>query len=514
MFKSSGTIDPNIEKRIITSLIASDKIASELVPITHRELFRLDIAKTIYTWIQEFHKVYGKAPGIHIRDIFTTHKASLNATERLEIEEFLSTLSKEFANAEWSNEDYLLSTGKKYLQKRHLVYMSEQIQFYAESDLIEEAEACIKTYGSMINSGLSNWVKPFDDKKFIRKVFDRKEAEPLFTMGGALDHLFGPLRKAWLMLLLGPMKRGKTWGLQEVAQCALVHGKRVAFFSLEMEDTDISGRFYQGFASAPEQDEDIQYPIFDCVLNQTNSCNDKRRVNKIPRPEIYTPKSKYKTCTLCRTTDPKSFKPSVWYFTEHRKALNYKTTVQTIDGLNTQIQSNLFRLISYEIGSANVQTIERDLRMLELSEGWIPDVIIIDYADILKPEENGLTGRDKENAAWKALKALAQRRKAFVATGSQGNRDSFAVESLDEKNTSEDIRKLAHIDIAATINQTQQEKLIGYSRIGILNHRWKEFHKSLFAIVLQQFKAGQFNLDSTLYVDTERQEKAKKLKRS
>jgi replicative DNA helicase len=136
--------------------------------------------------------------------------------------------------------------------------------------------------------------------------------------------------------------------------------------------------------------------------------------------------------------------------------------------------------------------------MVELAEGWIPDVIIIDYADILMPEKKDLEGRDKENSTWLALKNLAQSRKAFVATASQGNRASFEMESLQEKNTSEDIRKLAHIDLAAAINQRPDEKIKGITRIAVLNHRWKKFNKSHQAMVLQNYEVGQFHLDSIL----------------
>jgi len=245
--------------------------------------------------------------------------------------------------------------------------------------------------------------------------------------------------------------------------------------------------------------------MFDCVLNQRNSCNDPRRINKIPRPAVYVPKSNYKVCTLCKGT--KDFRPTVWYFTQHRKGLTQKSTRKTLESFNAHIRPDLFQLKSYNIGTANIQTIDRDLRMLELSSGWTPDVITIDYADILAPEKPGLEGRDKENATWMALKALAQNRKALVVTATQGNRASFDAISLDEKNTSEDIRKLAHIDIAATINQTEQEKLDGIVRIAILNHRWKEFHKSHQAMLLQQLETSQFHLDSVITIEDTKQRK-------
>jgi hypothetical protein len=125
-------------------------------------------------------------------------------------------------------------------------------------------------------------------------------------------------------------------------------------------------------------------------------------------------------------------------------------------------------------------------------------MIVADYADITSPEERGQEGRDKENATWKALKRLAVRRKALVISGTQSNRMGFDKDSLDETNTSEDIRKLAHIDIAMTINQTDTEKEAGVSRIGILNHRWRDFNKRLQAVVLQNLKLGQFHIDSEM----------------
>jgi hypothetical protein len=497
-FRKEQVIDVNIEKRIITSFIVSDKITNELVPITNPSLFVTPIAKKVFLWIKTFQSTYKTAPKLHIEDIYNSHKLNLKPQDSEEISDFLKTISDEYSNSDLFNEEYLLEEGKKYLRKRHLLMLAGEIESLALADKIDEAESKLEKYGQFItSSSLSSWVKPFDDEKYLNSVFSNDEEDTLFTLGRALDYLVGNLRRNYFMLVMGPMKRGKTWGLIEIAMAALMCRRRTAFISLEMEDRRVAKRAYHGLGAYPHMDSDITYPVFDCAKNQINKCSLQQRTNSTTKPNKFDPNNKtYSACTACRGT--KDFIPSTWFDSISKKAIDMKSVSGRIQEFGRHFGRNLFRLRSFPIGEANVQTIDRSLKMLEITENWVPEIIVIDYADILNPEDPGLRGRDKENEAFKALKGLSQKRKCLVASGTQGNRDSFDQDTLSEKNTSEDIRKLAHIDLSLTLNQSEEEKENGVTRIGVLNHRDQEAFRGRQAMVLQSFKVGKFHLDSEI----------------
>ena len=72
---------------------------------------------------------------------------------------------------------------------------------------------------------------------------------------------------------------------------------------------------------------------------------------------------------------------------------------------------------------------------------------------------------------------------------------------MEEDDTTEDIRKLAHVDVCLSMNQTRSEKRKLLYRLGLLAHRHREFDVNINAMCLWQPTTGQVLLDSnTVFV--------------
>jgi replicative DNA helicase len=168
-------------------------------------------------------------------------------------------------------------------------------------------------------------------------------------------------------------------------------------------------------------------------------------------------------------------------------------------GMATMYGKDMFRVLSYPIGTANLGDIKNDLEVLEYSEDFIPDVVIVDYADILKPENTSLVGREAINETWKGLKSLAQDRHCLVVTATQANRESIGKKNVRQTHVSEDIRKLAHVDIFGVLNQTAKEKRKGVIRIGIIARRHGESDEGVQALAIQSLQIGQPFLDDVYF---------------
>jgi hypothetical protein len=136
------------------------------------------------------------------------------------------------------------------------------------------------------------------------------------------------------------------------------------------------------------------------------------------------------------------------------------------------------------------------LDILERNEGFIPDIAIIDYADILSPEDSREVGIEKEDKTWMALARLASERKMLVVSPTQVTRDALEAYTLQESHMSKWIGKLGHVDMMLTVNQSAEEKRRGLTRIGIIAHRHRNFDPSATIMLLQQLTLGQPNLDS------------------
>ena len=498
-------IDTESEKNILTGLITSDKFCKELLHIIRPEFLEIEYSKTIVNWIKDYFNAYNESPGMSIQNIYLSKKESLKPEIASLIQTFLTSLSENYEEKESFNEEYILDQSVNYLKKKGLDFHNEKIRALLDIGEIEQAEQEIASFKEIARA-TSHWVNPFDSE-FVESAL-LKDEDYLFKMQGTLGLLLGPMKRGWLVALMGPMKRGKTWWLQEIMFSALMYRLRVVFITLEMENSDLACRGYKRMGAFTEEGENIIFPIFDCARNQDNSCIKGERTCRIgianEEGEIpsYDPDIDYEVCSVCRRIrGDKSFVPAVWYEEHETETLDLKNIKKNIKGFKTMYGKNLLRQKSYPMNTANLKDIERDLDLLEYSEGWIPDVIIIDYADILGPEDKRLIGRDSVNETWKGLKSMAQARKCLLATATQSNRDSIEKKNVKQTNTGEDIRKIAHVDIMPVLNQTPLEKRKGITRIGLVAHRHKLFSEFEQVEVLQQLKAGQPYIDGEFISD-------------
>ena len=117
----------------------------------------------------------------------------------------------------------------------------------------------------------------------------------------------------------------------------------------------------------------------------------------------------------------------------------------------------------------------------EIVVGWgreegIPDIVVIDYADILKMDVPGLDKRDQINGTWKQLRALSQSLHCLVVTATQSDASSYKMETIQMGNFSEDKRKHAHVTGTVGLNQTKEENRLGVMRLNWIVAREHQFN--------------------------------------
>jgi len=67
---------------------------------------------------------------------------------------------------------------------------------------------------------LDDVINPFDVQT-IRSFFQEDEENTLFSFDGPINDLIGPLKRGWLLGIMAPMKRGKSFWLAEIMVQAL-----------------------------------------------------------------------------------------------------------------------------------------------------------------------------------------------------------------------------------------------------------------------------------------------------
>ena len=493
-------VENQIEKKIVTGMIMNEEYLNVTMRMMRKDYFKNEYLRTISKWITQYHKKYRTCPGKQIEDIFLAERDRIKEAQAELIELLLTSLSKEYseADADVRNYRYLEDETRDYFRKRAIEIITEGLQVTLDRGNVDKAEELISAF-NQVSKELSSWFNPFDQAN-IRDVFSDSN-DVLFRLPGELGDMVGDLERGWLLALMGPMKRGKSWYLQLFAVMALTCGLKVAYFSLEMNKKNVSKRIYKQLTAMADKMGTVSYPVFDCEKNQDGTCRKPERicVTKIKNPgepTIYRPVKGYRPCTACRDENGwHDCVQAVWRQEyEQKKELNAKSVAKKVKDF-VRLYGQKLRVMSYPAFSATFTNIISDMESLEYNEDFVPDVICVDYFDIMAQESTDLSERGNIDRAWKRGKGLAELKHSLMVTVLQSNRDSISKKSIEQENTGEDIRKLAHPDIVLGLNQTPAEKEEGKMRISTVVSRHSEFSFFKEVLVLQSLSTGQPLLD-------------------
>lgn len=513
-----------IEKRILTAMIVSDQFLKSIRQSVKKKYFKIDYVKDLVGWILDYFDRYGKSPQHSIRDIFTVEKEKLKEADAKLIEYFLEDISDEYERSDSLNVNYLIGNAKSYFNKR-----AHEILFRDGSNLVaagrmEEAEKLLDKFKT-VTKETGAVFDPFSPEEIRNFDIDEK-ANTLFVLPGALGRLTGYMQRSWLLAVTAPEKRGKSWMLEEIAFQVIMVGLRTLHISLEMNKPISKKRVYKRLTGTvttrdlEELPEVVQYPVFDCGYNQDNSCNRKQRVcnrgivkeisglgDKEGLIKIYQESEvgNYKPCTWCRENynkirkgDKYRFEAAYWFKDQKSIKLMTPEIVRKKSKMyySEKRGSNL-RMRTFPAFSANSDDIKAELDALEYTENFIPDVIIIDYFDIQKPERgSSFSDRSIIDAIWKMGKNVADVKQCLVVTADQSNKASRMKQSVESSDTTEDKRKDAHLDVRIALNQTSREKDDMVMRVNVLFHRHRKFNPHREVYILQQLDLAQPLLDS------------------
>lgn len=131
------------------------------------------------------------------------------------------------------------------------------------------------------------------------------------------------------------------------------------------------------------------------------------------------------------------------------------------------------RIKEFPMVSVGIQAIKAHLNQLKLQE-FIPDIIIIDYGDLLLPSHAESEHRGNLRVVWQEMKALAQTLKIPVVTATQGNRSSAEAEILTLDLVAEDFSKIMTSDIIITAARNTEQKQAGIGKMLLGKNRQGE----------------------------------------
>jgi len=494
-------VENSVERRMATGMIVSTRALREIQTLYNEDLVEIPYVRRIANWCLEYFSRYQRAPGKHIQDIFNSQvRKGMDEDEADLISDFLDEISEEYARADHFNVPYLLDEVEERLKAISLQHLAEDIQAHLSNGSTLEAEGLLGQY-DRISRPSSNGVNPLDDPEVVQAAFESR-AEPLFTLPGAAgDLLNDQLVRGGFLGFMGKAKIGKTAMLLEMVHRSLLHRNNTAFFSAGDEtQEDMTVRHHVRLAGKSNQGRycgKLWVPVLDCEYNQDNTCNRKHREGDTGlegATSMEDAPDDYKPCSYCAKHDRPRFRGAMWYRRRDPVTpLTWREGLKIGQRFMKRLKGRQFKLVTTPNSTLTVQDIEAHLDAWEHFDGWVPDVIVIDYADIMapEPEDRRKDTRDQQNGTWKALRRLSQKRHVLVITATQADAESYDTARLKLKNFSECRQKYDHVTGMLGLNQTDEEKRRGIMRVGWMLLRHGEFDPSRMTVLLQCLQQGR-----------------------
>lgn len=433
------------ERRILTALVVHRGVLAHVAPKWQPDgLFRSKWANLVGGWCVDFFNEYGEAPQAALEGIFESWADGKDAETTSLVDRFLAGLSDQYeAEAAAVNQDYTVDAAAAYFHRVQLERLAEGVQAALDVGQVDKADKLASNFNK-VDFAPGAEVRVLADMEAVRSAFEAAE-EVLVEYPGPLGAFFGPqLCRDSFISFIAPEKRGKTWWLQDIAWMALGQRRRVAFFEVgDMSQNQIMRRFMIRAANRP---------LRPCTLQVPNA--------------IYPPAAENAPAEVTydeRTWDDSLTWQTAWAACEKRMRTGRG------DGL---------RLVCRPTSTLTVGGMRSILEGWQQRDGWTPDVLVVDYADILAPPSGVADTRDQINATWKQLRALSQEFHCCLVTATQADAASYTQARITRSNFSEDKRKLAHVTGMVGINATDEEKKAGLVRLNWVVLREGEFSEN------------------------------------
>lgn len=466
-------VDSQRERRMLIAMIASTPFLQRVAGTFDPALVDTPHFRQVAEWCLEYYRDHKKAPGSHIEDLFNGWEEDNENAELVDsVRDFLGGLSDEFDRGEELNVPFLVDECTKFITKRKLARLREALENTSKEGMAE-AEAAVLAYEKAMLDQAAVGINPTTDKKLWKEVF-AAPANPIINFEGDAGLFFNSaLTRDAVFTIQAPEKTGKTWWLIEFAFRGIRERRKVAFFQVgDQSKVQFHKRLGMRWADLPLWESQVGKVL---IPEKVEFDEDEDSGYRI----------------VCRSKKRDAVVGSHSVLRGIRRFRRANGWARGREYLKTSV---------HPMGSLNVRGIEDILDTWLNLEGFVPDVVIVDYADILAPEDSKRKyehDRNVVNDTWKALRRLSQKRHVLVITATQANATSYTHEATLQtmKSFSEDKRKLAHITAMVALNQTPEEKEVLGMRLN-----WIVLREAPYSITRPLYVGTCFTLGRALCV--------------
>jgi len=398
----------NIQRGILYLLKSDKDFYLQIVNLVKSDYFEFPVHGKIFSVVRDYYEKYKNLP----TDDFIEQEVRKTKSERESIHDYMDEIQyiNKLDTSALEGQDYFLDLIEDFAKREAMKEAIKQSLILIKEDRMEETEQLVRkalTVSRTVNVGQQYFADL--NSRWDRTYNSEAQDKYKVILPSLNKSLEGGLGEKELAMVIAPPGVGKSLWLVNQAVQSMVEGRKVLYVSLEMSEDKIAQRF-------------------DSVMTL------------IPQAQLKDPAAQLKVderLSIFRTNFPDS-----------------KLVIK-----------------EFPCGTATVNTLRALLVQLRNYEEFVPDVIIIDYLELLRATREGQHEYQAQQRIAEELRGLAMEMEVLVWTATQTNRQGRAVKIITDAELGDSYGKIRTCDFAVSLNQNEEEFDNGTMRAYVVKSR-------------------------------------------
>lgn len=398
----------NIQRAILYFMKSDKNFYLQIVNLVKPEFFEFPSHSKLFTTVTSYYDKYHDLP----TDLFILEDVKKTLTARENISDYEDEIQyiNSLDTSSIKNPDYVVDLIEAFAKKEAMKSaIAESISLIKE-DRVEEVENIVRK-ALMVARNVNTGQKYFEDcsDRWERTLLSNKQTKKYRTVFPSIDKsLEGGLGSKELAMVVAPPGVGKSLYLVNQGVQSMIDGNNVLYISLEMSEDKIAQRFDSIMSLVPQ--------------------------NKLKDPKHLL-----------------TVKERLAIFQDNFKGRLIIKEYPTLMASVNSIRSLLVQLKSYN--------------------NFVPQVIIIDYLELLRSTRDIQHEYQAQQRIAEELRGLAMEQDVLVWTATQTNRQGRMKATITDVELGDSYGKIRPCDFSMSLNQTEEEFDGGVMRVYIMKSR-------------------------------------------
>ena len=399
----------NIQRGILQLAKSDISFFNEIAPLVKAEYFDYPIHQTLFAGVKDFFSKYHKLPTDDFLSEFCKDRKRQGESMD-EYEDELALISRLDTSCT-ANPEFVIELVEKFAKRESMKSAITESVELMKDGRFDEIEKTVKD--ALLVSRNQDFGQDYFNDVDARweRLLSVNEGDYIKTCLPTLDRGLtgGGLGRKELAMVVAPPGVGKSLYLANQAVKCLIENLKVVYISLEMSEDRVAQRL----------------DSISTLIPQGNLKNSSERSKLKQRHKI----------------------------------------------LRERFSKSDLRIKEFPTGMATINTIRAYLNQLKSYEGFVPDVLVIDYMELLRPVREGMSEYEAQQRIAEELRGLAVEQDLLVWTATQTNRAGRGARVITDEHLGDSYGKFRVVDLAISINQDEEEFDEGMMRAYVMKAR-------------------------------------------